>query len=160
MIHSFRHLHFGIRHLICHMRKVKLTISNVFSPQNKDSSDRVKFRRTGGLNCNNRESFQKSSPPPPKKVNRPSDRKLKKMGVQDRNHISKMSRFRVMGKKGPKSWITPEKIFLGTSEWYQSIGLKILHICLPQKCSLVCSSHNQKNTDMVIFSICPGVTFQ
>ena len=47
-------------------------------------------------------------PQPPKKVNRPSDRKLKKMGAQNRNHISKMSRFRVTGqkgdlKKGPKS---------------------------------------------------------
>ena len=45
------------------------------------------------------------------KVNRPSDRKLKKMRAQNRNHISKMSHFRVMGqkgdsKKGPKSQIT------------------------------------------------------
>ena len=60
------------------------------------------------------------------------------MGAQNRYHISKMSRFRVTGqkgdsKKGPKPRITPEKTFLGTSKWYQSIGLKILHnICLPQ----------------------------
>ena len=32
------------------------------------------------------------------------------------------------------------------------------HVCL--KFSLVCSRHNPKNTDMVIFSVCPGVTFQ
>ena len=41
------------------------------------ASDRVKFRRTGRLNYNNMESFQKRSTPP-KKVNMPSDRKLKK----------------------------------------------------------------------------------
>ena len=33
------------------------------------------------------------------------------------------------------------------------------HVC-HMPFSLVCSRDNQKNTDMVIFSICPGVTFQ
>ena len=74
------------------------------------------------------------------------------MGPQNQNYTEKNSRFWVMGqkedsKKGPKSWISPEKKNLGTSEWYQSIGLKILHnICLPQIFSLVCSSQAQKNT--------------
>ena len=54
------------------------------------------------------------------------------MGPQNRKHTAEMSRFRVMrqkedSKKRPKSQITPEKNFWGTSEWYQSIGLKILH---------------------------------
>ena len=99
-------------------------------------------------------------------MNRQSDRKLKKMGAQNRNHMSKMSRFRVMGqkgdsKKGPKSQITRQKKFSGTSEWYQSIGLKILHhICLPQKNPLASSGHNQKNTNTPSVSICPGVTSQ
>ena len=53
-------------------------------------------------------------PQPPKTVNRPSDRKLKKMGAQDRNHISKMSRFQVTGQKGDsKKGLNPEIIFGG-----------------------------------------------
>ena len=45
---SFHHLHFGIRQLICHMRKLKLTNINVFFFQNKYSSDRVKFKEERG----------------------------------------------------------------------------------------------------------------
>ena len=64
--------------------------------------------------------------------NRPSCRKLKKSGPQSRNHVSKISRFRVTGqkpksKKGPKSQITRQKIFLGSSRWYRKMLRKILH---------------------------------
>ena len=48
----------------------KLTLATVFF-QIKDSSDRVKFKNIGKV-------FKK--PQPSKKVNRPSDRKLKKNG--------------------------------------------------------------------------------
>ena len=78
------------------------------------------------------------------------------MGPQNRKYTEKTAVFELWAKKRiPKkglNLVTPEKIFLGTSEWYQSIGLKILHnICLPQKCSLAASSHNQKYTNFVFF---------
>ena len=88
------------------------------------------------------------------------------MGAQDRKYISKMSRFRVTAqkvdsKKGPKSQITQQIILGRTSEWYQSIGLKILHhICLPQKNPLGSVGGAQKNTNTPSVSICPGVTSQ
>ena len=52
----------------------------------------------------------------------------KKSGPQSRNHVSKISRFRVTGqkpksKKGPKSQITRQKKFSGSSRWYQPLIL-------------------------------------
>ena len=53
-------------------------------------------------------SFSKKGPNQTK-VNRQSDRKLKKMGPQNRNHTSKMSHFRVKGQKGkPKNGLNPK----------------------------------------------------
>ena len=137
---------------------------NGFSKQIYFFWPRQTQRRTGRMNSNNRKSFQKSSTPPKKWIGHPIGN-WKIMGPQNRKYTEKNSRFRVMGqkedsKKGLKSWITPEKKFLGTSEWYQSIGLKILHnICLPQKFSLAASSHNHKYTNLVFFAICPGARF-
>ena len=128
--------------------KSVVIVVNRFSKQIYFFWPRQTRRRTGRMNSNNRKSFQKSSPPPPKKWIGHLIGNWKILGPQHRKYTEKNSRFRVMGqkedsKKGPKSWITPEKTFLGTSECYQSIGLKILHnICLPQKFSLAASSHN------------------
>ena len=87
------------------------------------------------------------------------------MGAQNRNHISNMSRFRVMGqkgdsKKGPKSQITRQKGFSVTSEWYQSIGLKILHHMSASKKSTRILKPQSKNTNTLSVSTCPGVTSQ
>ena len=107
-----------------------------------------------------------------KKVNRQSDRKLKKKwNLKNRNHTFKMSRFRVMGqireRKNGLNTKLFDKVFLagggggGAKEWNQSIGLNILHhICLPQKTHSRPEATIKKIQNMVIFSICPGWTFQ
>ena len=78
------------------------------------------------------------------------------MGPQNRNHISKTSRFRVTGqirktKKWPKYQMTLQIIFEGTSQWYQSIGLTILHHMLGSTNSFPSSSHNHKNIQIEHF---------
>ena len=96
---------------------------------------------TGRLN---RESFQKKVNPPKKWIGYLLGN-WKKSGPQSRNHASKISRFWVTGqkpksKKGPKSQITRQNIFLGSSRWYQKMRRKILHHpCEFQKNPLVCS---------------------
>ena len=71
-------------------RKWKLTLATVFF-QNKDSSDRVKFRRRTG------KVFKKGQPP--KKVNRPSDTKLKKNGSSISEPYLKNEPFSSYGQK-------------------------------------------------------------
>ena len=71
--------------------KMEIDTSNCFF-QNKDSSDRVKFRNIGKV-------FKKSQPP--KKVNRPSDRKLKKKWeLKIRTISQKWAVFELRAKKG------------------------------------------------------------
>ena len=88
------------------------------------------------------------------------------MTAQRRNHTSQTGRCGVMGnlrgsKKSSKFQITPLKIFLGSSEWYQSIRLNILHlICDFQKILLGYSGQIQKNTLMVTICMCALLTFQ
>ena len=77
---------------------MEIDTSNRFF-QNKDSSDRVKFRNIGKV-------FKK--PQPPKKVNMPSDRKLKKIGSSKSEPYLKNEPFSRYGpkndaKKVPKS---------------------------------------------------------
>ena len=87
-----RHLHnFGIRHLIRHMtRKVKLTISNGFFPKTKILLTASNSEERGDWIAIIGKVFKKGQPP--KKVNRPSDRKLKNNGT---------SKSKVYGKKQP-----------------------------------------------------------
>ena len=84
------------------------------------------------------------------------------MGPQNRNHTLKISRFRVMDQIRERNGINPKSqiTFVGTREWYQSIGLKILHHMSASKKSIRVLRPQSKIEIWEYFQYVPSVTFQ